>query len=60
MLAMGVNDNAAILMPRGVSSSIASMLAPTGVKSPFSCCSRNNCFPANSSWRHTSIHIPKS
>ena len=30
MLAMVVNDNAGILMPRGVPSSIASMLAPTG------------------------------
>jgi len=29
MLAMVVNDNAGCLMPRGVSSSIASMLAPT-------------------------------
>ena len=30
MLAMVVNDNAGCLMPSGVSSSIASMLAPTG------------------------------
>ncbi len=30
MLAMVVNDNAGSLMPRGVRSSIASLLAPTG------------------------------
>jgi len=32
MLAMVVNDNAGYLMPRGVFASIASMLAPTGVR----------------------------
>jgi hypothetical protein len=30
MLAMGVNDDAGCLMPRGVLESIASVLAPTG------------------------------
>jgi len=32
MLAMVVNDNAGPLTPRGVLASIASLLAPTGVR----------------------------
>jgi hypothetical protein len=34
MLAMGVNEYAGNLTPRGVASTIASMLAPTGGKFP--------------------------